>query len=74
MRRFARSRAAPKDYEEHLDLTSGRRGLVATGRKKGKRVEKLRKQGDWATNSAVFWEYIDEGEMFEDAATDGIGL
>ncbi|MEU6011894.1 hypothetical protein [Streptomyces sp. NPDC047453] len=53
---------------------SGRRGLVTTGRKKGKRVEKLRKQGGWSANSAVFWEYIDEGEMFEDAATDGIGL
>lgn len=53
---------------------SGRRGLVTTGRKNGKRVEKLRKQGGWSTNSPVFWEYIDEGEMFEDAATDGIGL
>lgn len=53
---------------------SGRRGLVTTGRKKGRRVEKLRKQGGWSANSPVFWEYVDEGEMFEDAATEGIGL
>lgn len=53
---------------------SARRGLVTTGRKKGKRVEKLRRQGGWAANSPVFWEYVDEGEAFEDAATEGIGL
>ncbi|MGN9763060.1 hypothetical protein [Streptomyces sp. SD31] len=53
---------------------SGRRGLVTTGRKSGRRVEKLRKQGGWSANSPVFWEYVDEGEMFEDAATEGIGL
>ncbi|MEJ8640126.1 hypothetical protein [Streptomyces sp. MS2.AVA.5] len=53
---------------------SARRGLVATGRKKGKRVEKLRRQGGWSPNSPVFWEYVDEGEIFEDAATEGIGL
>ncbi|MFD4865244.1 hypothetical protein [Streptomyces sp. NPDC058412] len=53
---------------------SGRRGLVTTGRKKGKRVEKLRAQGGWSANSPVFWEYVAEGELFEDAATDGIGL
>ncbi|MEU5524778.1 hypothetical protein ABZ759_30000 [Streptomyces sp. NPDC047860] len=49
-------------------------GLVITGRKNGMRVEKLRTQGGWSANSPVFWEYIDEGEMCEDAATDGIGL
>ncbi|MFF8293650.1 hypothetical protein ACF068_31200 [Streptomyces sp. NPDC016309] len=53
---------------------SARRGLVTTGRKKGKRVEKLRRQGGWSANSPVFWEYVDEGEAFEDAATEGIGL
>ncbi|PJE97132.1 hypothetical protein CUT44_14210 [Streptomyces carminius] len=53
---------------------SARRGLVTTGRKKGKRVEKLRRQGGWSANSPVFWEYVDEGEAFEDAPTEGIGL
>jgi hypothetical protein len=53
---------------------SGRRGLVTTGRKKGKRAEKLRTQGGWSAKSAVFWEYVDEGERWEDAGTDGIGL
>ncbi|MFC9619398.1 hypothetical protein ACFTXM_05165 [Streptomyces sp. NPDC056930] len=41
---------------------SGRRGLVTTGRRKGKRPEKLRVQGGWSKNSPVFWEYVDEGE------------
>lgn len=53
---------------------SARRGLVTTGRKKGKRVEKLRRQGGWSANSPVFWEYVDEGEAFEDVPTEGIGL
>ncbi|MGA4979294.1 hypothetical protein [Streptomyces cinereoruber] len=53
---------------------SGRRGLVTTGRRKGKRPEKLRSQGGWAKNSPVFWEYVDEGEKWEDNATEGIGL
>ncbi|MGY5099443.1 hypothetical protein [Streptomyces sp. 900105245] len=53
---------------------SGRRGLVTTGRRKGKRPEKLRTQGGWAKNSPVFWEYVDEGEKWEDNATEGIGL
>ena len=51
-----------------------RRPLVTTGHEMGKRVEKLRKQGGWAANSPVFWEYVDEGEAWEDAATVGIGL
>lgn len=42
---------------------------VTTGRKHGKRTEKLRRQGGWAPNSPVFWEYVDEGERWEDAAT-----
>ncbi|MER5932479.1 hypothetical protein [Streptomyces sp. NPDC002054] len=33
---------------------SGRRGLVTTGRKRGKRVEKLRTQGGWSPKSHVF--------------------
>lgn len=53
---------------------SGRRGLVTTGRRKGKRSEKLRTQGGWAKNSPVFWEYVDEGDQWKDNATDGIGL
>lgn len=53
---------------------SGRRGLVTTGRRKGKRPEKLRTQGGWSKNSPVFWEYVDEGEKWEDNATEGIGL
>ncbi|MFK3734653.1 hypothetical protein ACI2LJ_30805 [Streptomyces sp. NPDC088090] len=53
---------------------SGRRGLVTTGRRKGKRSEKLRTQGGWAKNSPVFWEYVDEGDKWEDNATEGIGL
>lgn len=47
---------------------------VSTGRKMGKRVEKLRKQGGWSETSAVFWKYVDDGEKWEDAATEGIGL
>ncbi|MEU2308217.1 hypothetical protein [Streptomyces misionensis] len=53
---------------------SARRGLVTTGRKKGRRIEKLRRQGGWSANSPVFCEYVDEGRAFEDAATEGIGL
>ncbi|WP_445527491.1 hypothetical protein [Streptomyces cyslabdanicus] len=68
-------------YADYAGLTgrritghSSRRGLVTTGRKKGKRVEMLRQQGGWSPNSPVFWEYVDEGEAFEDAPTEGIGL
>ncbi|MFF0170220.1 site-specific integrase [Streptomyces prasinus] len=46
---------------------SARRGLVTTGIKKGKRVDMLRRQGGWSANSPVFWEYVDEGVLFEDA-------
>ncbi|WP_374987180.1 hypothetical protein [Streptomyces fradiae] len=53
---------------------SGRRGLVTTGRRKGKRSEKLRTQGGWSKNSPVFWEYVDEGDKWADNATEGIGL
>lgn len=49
-------------------------GLVTTGRRKGKRPEKLRTQGGWSKNSPVFWEYVGEGEKWEDNATEGIGL
>lgn len=53
---------------------SARRTLVTLGIKNGKRVDKLRSQGGWSANSPVFWEYVDEGAAFEDAATEGIGL
>lgn len=60
--------------EAHITEHSGRRDLVSTGRKKGKRVEKLRKQGGWSPKSAVFWDYVDDGEKREDTATKGLGL
>lgn len=73
--RIAITRAAQRaELTTRLTGHSMRRGLVTTGRKKGKRVEKLRAQTGHAANSPVFWEYIEEGEMWEDAATDGIGL
>ncbi|MFH9733217.1 hypothetical protein [Streptomyces sp. NPDC017260] len=53
---------------------SARRGVVVAGRKRGKRVEKLRAQGGWSKKSLVFWEYADEGERWEGNATDGIDL
>jgi hypothetical protein len=73
--RIAITRAAQRaELDTRLTGHSMRRGLVTTGRKKGKRAEKLRAQTGHATNSPVFWEYIEEGEMWEDAATEGIGL
>lgn len=73
--RIAITRAAARaELDTRLTGHSMRRGLVTTGRKKGKRAEKLRAQTGHATNSPVFWEYVEEGEMWEDAATDGIGL
>lgn len=69
------TRAAQQaEIDAHLTGHSGRRGLVTTGRKKGKRVEKLRAQGGWSTKSAVFWGYVDDADRTEDAATEGIGL
>lgn len=49
-----------------------RRALVSTGRKRGMRAGKLRKQGGWAADSPVFWEYVDENERW--VKTEGIGL
>lgn len=73
--RIAITRAAQRaELDVRLTGHSMRRGLVTTARKKGKKVEKIRAQTGHAVNSPVFWEYIDEGEMWEDAATDGIGL
>lgn len=73
--RIAITRAAQRSgIENRLTGHSLRRGLVTTARKKGKKVEKIRAQTGHAINSPVFWEYIDEGEMWDDAATDGIGL
>lgn len=60
--------------ERRITGHSARRGLVTTGRRNGKRPEKLRVQGGWSKNSPVFWEYVDEGEKWEDNATEGIGL
>ncbi|MFD6327700.1 hypothetical protein ACFWOL_33900 [Streptomyces sp. NPDC058442] len=70
------TRAAERAGIEDRRITghSGRRGVVTSGRKRGKRAEKLRAQGGWSPKSPVFWEYIDEGERWEDAATEGIGL
>ncbi|MFJ8745799.1 hypothetical protein ACIRL2_41385 [Embleya sp. NPDC127516] len=45
-----------------------------TGRKRGKKPEKLRKQSGHSANSPVFWSYVEDGEMWEDAATEGLGL
>ncbi|MEV7616159.1 hypothetical protein [Streptomyces sp. NPDC089799] len=71
----AMTRAAERaGLEARITGHSGRRGVVTTGRKRGKRAEKLRRQGGWSAKSPVFWDYIDEGEKWEDAATEGIGL
>ncbi|MET7534762.1 hypothetical protein [Streptomyces goshikiensis] len=71
----AMTRAAEQaGLEARITGHSGRRGVVTTGRKKGKRAEKLRAQGGWSAKSAVFWGYVDDGEKWEDAATEGIGL
>jgi integrase len=73
--RIAITRAAQRaGIDTRLTVHSMRRGLVTTGRKEKKRVEKLRAQTGHAANSPVFWEYVEEGEMWEDAATEGIGL
>lgn len=73
--RIAITRAAQRaELETRLTGHSMRRGFVTTARRKGKKVEKIRAQTGHAINSPVFWEYVDAGEMWEDAATDGIGL
>lgn len=73
--RIAITRAAQRaGLENRLTGHSMRAGLVTTARKKGKRVEKIRAQTGHAINSPVFWEYVREGELWEDAATEGIGL
>lgn len=73
--RIAITRAAQRaGLENRLTGHSMRAGLVTTARKKGKRVEKIRAQTGHAINSPVFWEYVREGELWEDAATEGLGL
>ncbi|GGZ27895.1 tyrosine-type recombinase/integrase [Streptomyces nitrosporeus] len=73
--RIAITRAAQRaGLDTRLTGHSMRAGLVTTARKKGKRVEKIRAQTGHAMNSPVFWEYVREGELWEDAATDGLGL
>lgn len=73
--RIAITRAAQRaGLETRLTGHSMRAGLVTTARKKGKRVEKIRAQTGHAMNSPVFWEYVRDGELWEDAATEGLGL
>lgn len=73
--RIAITRAAQRaGIETRLTGHSMRAGLVTTARKKGKRVEKIRTQTGHSINSPVFWEYVREGELWEDAATEGLGL
>ncbi|GCE01526.1 integrase [Embleya hyalina] len=73
--RIAITRAAERaGLDVKLTGHSARRGLITTGRKRGKKPEKLRKQSGHAANSPVFWSYVEEGEMWEDAATEDIGL
>ncbi|MFF3326422.1 hypothetical protein [Streptomyces sp. NPDC002889] len=73
--RQAQTRAAERaGLSSRITGHSYRAGLITTGRKKGKRVEKLRAQSGHAENSPVFWKYVRDGEKWEDAATDGIGL
>lgn len=73
--RIAITRAAQRaGLDARLTGHSMRRGFVTTARKKGKKVEKIRAQTGHAINSPVFWEYIDAGELWDDVATEGIGL
>ncbi|MFJ8745807.1 tyrosine-type recombinase/integrase [Embleya sp. NPDC127516] len=73
--RIAITRAAERaGLDVRLTGHSARRGLVTTGRKKGKKPEKLRKQSGHSANSPVLWSYVEDGEMWEDAATEGLGL
>ncbi|MCB5169939.1 hypothetical protein LG634_34700 [Streptomyces bambusae] len=52
----AMTRAAEQaGLEARITGHSGRRGVVTTGRRKGKRAEKLRAQGGSSAKSAVFW-------------------
>ncbi|NUL02549.1 hypothetical protein HRW07_04670 [Streptomyces lunaelactis] len=73
--RQAQTRAAERaGLDARITGHSYRAGLITTGRKKGKRAEKLRAQSGHAENSPAFWRYVRDGEKWEDAATDGIGL
>ncbi|WP_328392316.1 hypothetical protein OHS70_00165 [Streptomyces sp. NBC_00390] len=73
--RQAQTRAAERaGLPSRITGHSYRAGLITTGRKKGKRVEKLPAQSGHAENSPVLWKYVRDGEKWEDAATDGIGL
>ncbi|MFD5564543.1 site-specific integrase [Kitasatospora griseola] len=73
--RIVITRAAERaGLDARLTGHSQRAGLITTGRKQGKRPEKLRAQSGHAENSPVFWRYVRDGEAWEDAATDGIGL
>jgi len=73
--RLVVARAAERaGIEQRLTGHSMRAGLITTARKKHKRVEKIREQSGHAVNSPVFWEYVRDADLWDDAATDGIGL
>lgn len=62
------------DVRTHLVGCGQERLSVEDHAAQGKRAEKLRVQGGWSAKSAVFWGYVADGEKWEDAATEGIGL
>ncbi|MER6617754.1 hypothetical protein [Streptomyces xantholiticus] len=71
----AQTRAAERaGLSSRITGHSYRSGLITIGRKKGNGVEKLRARSGRAENSPVFWKYVRDGEKWEHAATDGIGL
>ncbi|MER6610221.1 tyrosine-type recombinase/integrase [Streptomyces sp. NPDC000927] len=51
---------------------SMRRGFITSARKAGKRVEKIRKQSGHSEKSSSFWGYIDDADLVEDNASDGL--
>jgi integrase len=60
--------------EARLTGHSARAGLVTTAIKNRKRVDKIQEQSGHSMESPVFWRYVRDGQRWEDAATDGIGL
>jgi len=60
----------PHSYGGH----SLRRGFATEAARKGKSRRSIRKQGGWKEGSSVLEGYIDDGQIFEDNASDGIGL
>lgn len=73
--RLAITRAAKRaGLKATLTGHSMRSGLVTTARQRGKRAEKIRQQTGHAENSPVFWGYVRDAELWDDPATEGIGL